>query len=218
MLSREDYLDRWSDLHGGLDPRGSRLIGGWLRGVYALAWPWARAQVPPTAITLLGGALAAGVVWVASFGGRWPILAALLVGVAGVMDNLDGAVAVVTDRVTRWGGLLDALVDRVSDALLLLALWAVGAPAWACLAAGSAAFLQEYARARAAALGVADITVVTVSERPTRVAVAAMFLLGAGIYPSAAAGWAAAGAYVSLALAAVALAQLLLAVRRRLIA
>ena len=48
-------------------------------------------------------------------------------------------------------------------------------------------FLQEYTRARAAAGGMAEIGVVTVWERPTRVIVTAMFVLGAGIYVSAAA-------------------------------
>jgi CDP-diacylglycerol--glycerol-3-phosphate 3-phosphatidyltransferase len=214
-MGRADYLRRWSALHGGVAPTG--LVGGWLRGVHLLARPLVRLRVPPALITILGGVVAGAAVWVASQGGGWPVAAALLLGVSGVLDNLDGAVAVMTDRVTGWGGLLDSLVDRISDALLLLALWVVGAPPWACLAAAALAYLQEYARARAVAVGVTDTAVVTVSERPVRVAVAAMFLLGAGLYQGAATTWAAAGAVVSLALGVVGCCQLLLVLHRRLV-
>ena len=60
------------------------------------------------------------------------------------------------------------------------------------------------------------IEVVTVSERPTRVIVAAMFLLGAGAYPAGAAVWVDVGTAAWLGGGATGLAQLLLAVHRRL--
>jgi CDP-diacylglycerol--glycerol-3-phosphate 3-phosphatidyltransferase len=61
-----------------------------------------------------------------------------------------------------------------------------------------------------------EVGVVTVSERPTRVIVTAMFLLGAGLYADAAAGWAAAGAGAWTTIGTVGLVQLLVAVRRKL--
>ena len=64
------------------------------------------------------------------------LLAVVLVVVSGLLDGLDGAVAVLTDRATRWGHVLDSLVDRCSDGLYLVALWLVGAPAGVCVAAG----------------------------------------------------------------------------------
>jgi CDP-diacylglycerol--glycerol-3-phosphate 3-phosphatidyltransferase len=140
----------------------------------------------------------------------------VLVGLTGLTDSLDGAVAVMTGRESRWGAVLDSVVDRVSDVLYLVALAVVGAPLWACLVAGVLLFTQEYARARAAAVGLDDIGVLTVGERPTRVTVVAMFLLAAGIYPASAAWWASAGAYVSVGVGAIALVQLLVVVRRRL--
>ena len=216
VLSRADYLDRWSALHGGYDPRSSRVVGPWLSAVYALARPLARAGVAPDAVTLLGLVLAGGVVVASAAGGRWVLLASLVTLVSGLLDSLDGAVAVLTGRATRWGAVLDSVVDRASDALLLLALWVVGAPAWACVAAGVLVLTQEYARARATAVGLDDIGVVTVGERPTRVLVVAAFLLGAGLYDGSAAWWASLGARVSLAVGAVALVQLLVVVRRRL--
>lgn len=216
VFSREEYLDRWSTLHGGYDPRSSRLVGPWLTTIHALATPFARLGVPPDVVTLLGAVVSAGVVWLCTLGGSWVVLAAVVVGLSGVLDSLDGAVAVMTGRESRWGAVLDSVVDRVSDALYLAALWVVGAPAWVCVVAGFLVLTQEYARARATAVGMDDVGIVTIGERPTRVIVVAMFLLGAGIYASSAALWATAAAWVSVGIAAVALVQLLVVVRRRL--
>ena len=214
--TRAEYLARWSDLHGGYDPTASPLTRTYLAIVYGLARPLAATRVPPDVVTLLGVGFSGLVVWVASLGGRWPILAFALVVLSGLVDSLDGAVAVLTDRVTRWGYVLDSVADRVSDGLYLVALWLLGADVWVCVAAGALMMLQEYARARALAGGLDDIGVVTVWERPTRVITTAMFLLGCGIYPSAAETWARAGAAAWLGLGVIGLVQLLAMVRRRL--
>lgn len=216
VLSREEYLDRWSTLHGGYDPRTSRIVGPWLTVVHAVATPFARLGVPPDVVTLLGGLVSVLAVWLCTLGDRWVILAAVVVGLSGLTDSLDGAVAVMTGRETRWGAVLDSVVDRVSDVVFLVALWVVGAPLVVCLLAGGLLFTQEYARARATAIGMDDVGVVTIGERPTRVIVVAMFLLAAGIYPASAAFWASLGAWVSVGVGAVALVQLLVVVRRRL--
>jgi phosphatidylglycerophosphate synthase len=216
MLDREAYFDRWTELHGGYDPRSSRLTRAWLTLAYTLARPLARRGLPPDLVTGLGALVAGVAVYLAWLGEGWVIAAAVVVAMSGVADNLDGAVAVMTGRTTRWGFVLDSIVDRVSDALYLVALWLVGAPAWVCVLAGGLMGLQEYARARAGNAGMTEIGVVTIWERPTRVIVTAMFLLGAGIYSDSAASWAAAGAVAWAALGLVGLVQLLVVVRRRL--
>jgi CDP-diacylglycerol--glycerol-3-phosphate 3-phosphatidyltransferase len=162
-------------------------------------------------VLVSGGAAA-----LAAAGGRWAVAAAAVVVVSALLDSLDGAVALLTGRATAWGSVLDSVVDRVSDGLYLVALWLVGAPPGLCVAAGALTLLQEYARARAAAGGMREIGVVTVWERPTRVVVTALFLLGAGLYVARADLWAALGAAAWLGLGAVGLVQLLLVVRRRL--
>jgi phosphatidylglycerophosphate synthase len=216
VLDRAQYFDRWGQLHGGYDPRSSRLTGAWLSVTYTIARPLAAARVPPDLVTMLGAAASLLAVYLASLGGRWVVVAAALVALSGVVDNLDGAVAVMTERTSRWGFVLDSVVDRVSDGLYLVALWMVGAPASLCVLAGALMGLQEYARARAGNAGMGEIGVVTVWERPTRVITTAMFLLGAGIHVTAAPGWAIAGAGVSAALGLVGLVQLLVVVRHRL--
>jgi len=143
------------------------------------------------------------------------LLAALLVAASGVLDNLDGAVAVLSQRTSRWGFVLDSGCDRLADAAYCLALLLAGASAGAAASGASLALLHEYVRARAAVAGMPEIGVVTISERPTRVIVTAMFLLGAGMYPGAAHLWAAAGAAAWVVLGVVGLVQLLLVVHRR---
>lgn len=80
----------------------------------------ARTPLTPNAITWLGFWLTVGatalIVTGHLFAAGWLVL------VAGFFDMLDGALARVTNRVTRFGGILDSTLDRLSDAVLLLGL------------------------------------------------------------------------------------------------
>jgi phosphatidylglycerophosphate synthase len=169
--------------------------------------------VPPDALTAAGLLVALAALVPAWLGGRWATLAAAVVLVSAAADSLDGAVAVLAGRETRWGHVLDSVADRVADVAYLAVFWLLGAPGWICALAGAALFLLEYARARANAAGMDDVGVVTVGERPTRVVVTAVFALCGGLIDPI---WHGLGAVVIAALALVGLAQLLVAVRRRL--
>ena len=216
-LSRDEYFDRWAELHGGYDPRtGSAVLRAWLAMVHAVAQPLARRGVSPDAVTygsLVVSALAAGL---AALGGRWLLLATLVLVLSGLLDNLDGAVAVLTGRTTRWGYVLDSVVDRISDLLYLVALVAVGAPVEPAALCGALVFLLEYSRARAGNAGGDETGAVTIAERPTRVIVVAAALLAGGVLPGSAALLATVGVAVLTALTAVGLVQLLPALRRSL--
>lgn len=203
------YLAGWSALHGGYAPRG--VVLGYLRVVHALARPFLR--LPPDAVTALGLAAALAVLWPAAAGGRWALLAALAVLASALADGLDGAVAVLTGRASRWGAVLDSVADRVADLAYLGAFWLLGADARWCVAAAIGLFLLEYARARAAASGLADIAVVTVGERGVRIAVAVAFLLCGGWLGPV---WFDLGAAAIAGVSSAGLAQFLLVARRRL--
>jgi phosphatidylglycerophosphate synthase len=211
---RDEFLSRWSDLHGGVSPRG--LVGGWLSLIYPLARPLAAARVPPIVPTLLGVALAVAALGPAAAGGRWVLPAVALVVLSAALDSVDGAVAVLTGRVTARGAVLDGLCDRISDLAYVGALWLTGAPAGWCVAGGAIALLHEQLRASARATGLTEVGAVTVSERPTRVIVTAAFLLGAGLYPATAGDWATGGAVAWTVVGAVGFVQLYLALSRRL--
>lgn len=213
-LSRDSYLQEWSHLHGGYDPRSNTLVRWWLFMTYDVARLPVRARLSPdllTGLAVLVSVAAAAVAWL---GGRWLILAAVVVVLSGLLDNLDGAVAVLTGRSTQWGYVLDSTADRVSDLAYLAALWLAGAPAGVCVAGGALMFLLEFVRARAGAAGMSEVGVITVWERPTRVVVTAAFLLCAGVFADDV--WASLGAAAWVGLGVVGLGQLLIVVRRTL--
>jgi phosphatidylglycerophosphate synthase len=213
-MDRATYLQQWSTLHGGARPTG--VVGGWLRIVHVAASPLARLRVPPDAVTLLGLLIACSAPLLASLG-RWGVLAgALVIALSGLFDSLDGAVAVMTGRTSRWGAVLDAVADRISDAAFVTTLWVVGAPASVCVAAVGLCWLQEYARARAGGAGMTEVGVLTLNERPTRVVVVVMFLLATVARPDDDPGWATLGAWALVGLGVIGLVQLLVVIRRTL--
>lgn len=214
LLSRDSYLQQWSQLHGGYDPRSNTMVRWWLFMTYDVARLPARVGVSPDLLTGVAVLVSVGAAALAWLGGHWLVLAAVAVVVSGLLDNLDGAVALLTGRSTRWGYVLDSTVDRVSDLAYVGALWLAGAPAEVCVAGGALMFLQEFVRARAGAAGMSEVGVITVWERPTRVIVTAAFLLCAGLFLDDV--WASLGAAAWVGLGVVGLGQLLVVVRRRL--
>jgi CDP-diacylglycerol--glycerol-3-phosphate 3-phosphatidyltransferase len=211
---RAEYLRRWSVLHSGLEP--SPLVRRWLSICYVCARPLAQIGLAPLVVTVAGVAVAGLVPALAAFGGGWVWLAAVVTVLSGLLDNLDGALAALRERATGFGAVADALADRVADTAYLLALWLLGAPGWLVGLAAGLTFVQEYLRARAAGLGVDEVGVVTVWERPTRVILVAFLLLGCAIQPDVADRIAVAGAGAALAFAVAGIGQLLRFLRRAL--
>jgi CDP-diacylglycerol--glycerol-3-phosphate 3-phosphatidyltransferase len=79
---------------------------------------------------------------------------------AGVFDMFDGAVARLTDRVTKFGALFDSVMDRISEAVVLFGLLAFyldkGSTLGAVLVYVSitGSIMVSYVRARAEGLGI----------------------------------------------------------------
>lgn len=211
-MDAEQFRREWAALHGGVVPTG--VVGGWLTISRALGSPLARLRIAPDAVTGLALVVAWAAVVPAAARGRWVLLAALLVAASGVLDGLDGAVAVLQGRASRWGFVLDSFCDRLSEAGFAVALYLAGAPGWPVAGWVAVGWAQEYLRARAAAAGMTGIVVVTVSERPTRIAVAALFLLAAGLDPASGPAWAGLGAAAGSLVGLAGLGQLLVAVHR----
>jgi CDP-diacylglycerol--glycerol-3-phosphate 3-phosphatidyltransferase len=211
-----DYLVRWSAAHDGYDAASTRFVRGWLAAVHRLARPVARAGVLPDVLTAWTAWCALVVVVLTARGGGWAVAAGALLVASGLGDALDGAVAVLTDRVTAWGYVLDSAVDRINDVLYLVAAWIAGAPAWMAVACGTAFGLLEYVRARAGNAGPGATTVVTVGERPQRIICCAIAVGLAGMVPARATDVAGHSLTVLLVLSVAGLAQLTVAVFRQL--
>ena len=178
MLNRDDYLAAWSRWHGGAGTE-SALVRGWLTLAYTLARPLA--GLPPVVVTALGLLAAAASIGPALAGGPWLMAAGVLVGLSGLLDSLDGALAIGTGRASRRGFVLDSVVDRLTEAAYAAALWAAGAPGWLAVAFGALCWLPDYLRARAGQAGVSETGALSVWERPTRVILTGLTLSGAGV-------------------------------------
>jgi archaetidylinositol phosphate synthase len=213
---RRAGVQGWAALHGGLTP--SAPVRVWLGGVQRLAAAGPVARMPPDALSAAGVAAAVAAALVATAGGRWPLLTALLVVLVGVLDGLDGAVALGTGRARPLGAVVDAMADRVGDLLLAATLAALGAPAPWCAAAAALTLLHEYLRARAGAAGMPGPGAVTVAERPTRLALVGVAALGAGVLPTGTPwtgwGWATVSAVAWVVVGVAGLVHLAAGVRR----
>lgn len=112
----------------------------------------------------------------------------LVCGVFALSDSLDGVLARLSGRSSKWGAYLDSTLDRVADSAIFggLVLWYSGgghtpylaALALACLILGS---VVSYAKARAEGLGMTAN--VGIAERAERVVVVlfATGLVGLGV-------------------------------------
>jgi phosphatidylglycerophosphate synthase len=212
LPDRAQYRADWSALHGGFDPAGSPFVNGWLTVMEVVARPLARRGVSPNLLTAVGLGVAAASLPAAALAGakrRWGLAAGAAVAASGLFDGLDGAVATLSARTTPWGFVLDSLADRGADAFYLAALQRVGAPRGLVTAAAGAIVTLEYSRARAGNAGFGEIGVVTVGERPTRIAVTSAGLVMAGLFPSRARLSAVAAAASVAALSAVGAGQFL---------
>jgi len=99
----------------------TRLIGvifGWLID-HIVRW-LALSRIHPNVLTFLGLLINIWAAYLFSKGRfRW---AALVVIGAGLFDMVDGRVARATDRVTRFGGFFDSVLDRYSDLAVFMGL------------------------------------------------------------------------------------------------
>ena len=127
----------------------------------------ARTSITPSAITWFGFLLAVGAAALIIAGHLFA--AGFMVLFAGFFDMLDGALARHTNQTTRFGAVLDSILDRLSEAVLLLGilvlfllveelsvLFTLLAKEWSILLVCLALFgslLVSYIRARAEALG-----------------------------------------------------------------
>jgi CDP-diacylglycerol--glycerol-3-phosphate 3-phosphatidyltransferase len=133
-------------------PRPAEKAGVWIAG--RLGRLFVVLRLTPNTITVLGliASLAAGYFLAV----RRPLAAGLLIVAAGFLDMLDGQVARLTGRRTRFGALLDSSLDRYAEFALYGGLayhfrgrWIEGLAALAFL--GSV--MVSYTRARAEGLG-----------------------------------------------------------------
>jgi CDP-diacylglycerol--glycerol-3-phosphate 3-phosphatidyltransferase len=146
----------------------------------------ARTGISPNAITAIGTAgVAAGALGFFTRGEFF--WGTIVITVFVLLDMLDGAVARVTGKISKWGAFLDSTMDRVADAAifsgLLIGLYRGGQEglAWVALYCLVAGVVVSYAKARAEGLGyTCDVGIAERTER-LLIALVAAGLDGLGV-------------------------------------
>jgi phosphatidylglycerophosphate synthase len=160
-MSREEFFSTWSDLHGNAKISG--IVKVWLSISYLIVKPISRVRITPNILTMFG--LFFGVILFLNANTSW---ASVLLVLSLICDGIDGSLAILTKKSTKWGAILDSVVDRLTEIFWVLALYKIGADLKLLVLVLLTASLQEYVRARSAGLGVSEVGIVTFAERPVR--------------------------------------------------
>ncbi len=145
----------------------------------------AKLGISPNAITM-AGLIGAGIsAYIIATGNLWA--GGIVMLVAGVLDLFDGALARATGRASRFGALLDSVVDRLSEIVLLLGLlifYLNGSSSNGVILvylAVTTSVMVSYLRARSEGLGIENRG--GIMTRPERVALMGIGLIVARWYP-----------------------------------
>lgn len=163
-MLKANFFKAWSNLHG--DAQISGIVKGWLNISYYLVKPLAKFKVTPNMLSITG--LIFGVALYLNAQTPWAI--GLLVASL-LCDGIDGSLAIITNKASKWGAALDAILDRTTELFWLLTFISIGGDEYVVISAAVLAFAQEYLRARAGGLGLTEVGVVTIAERPVRASI-----------------------------------------------
>ena len=129
-----------------------------------------QAGLSPNSLTSIGFLLsiaASLLYWGGLSGWEWGAAILVLI-IAGYFDAVDGAMARKYSKVSKFGGVLDSVLDRISEIALYAGLVAGGlVPVWVGLWALTSSLMVSYVRARVSAEGV-TLKGVGIAERPER--------------------------------------------------
>jgi phosphatidylglycerophosphate synthase len=173
-MNQSEFFAKWSKLHG--DATISGIVKGWLRISFILVRPIAKLKITPNMLSAFG--LFFGVLLFFNAENNWAIL---LLITSLICDGVDGSLAIVTNKESKWGAAVDSIFDRLTEVFWALTFIAIGANQNVVMAAVLLAAVQEYLRARAAGLGLAEVGVVTIAERPVRAAILFVALVAAAL-------------------------------------
>ncbi len=166
----------------------SKLKNQFEAAVTGIVKPLGGLGITPNHLTILGMALAGVTAYMYTrvLGDRKYLLyAAGMFIVSGFIDAIDGVLARSTGKVTRFGGFLDSVADRYSDAIVYSGIIAADlCDLWVGLLALFGSMLVSYTRARAEMEGV-NMAGIGIAERAERMIFLALCTAVAYWYPQA---------------------------------
>ena len=139
----------------------------------ALVRPLAKAGLTPNAVTVVG--LFLSLLSAYLFYLREPRLAALALLIGSLVDALDGTLARMTGKTSRFGAFLDSTLDRVSDGAILFGIALGDLADWRmAFLAFMGSYLVSYERCRAELAGSGKLAV-GIAERAERLLILMAF-------------------------------------------
>ncbi len=171
-MNQDEFFTKWSALHGSAEVKG--IVRLWLTISFVIAKGFSLLKVSPNLLTLIGLLLACAMAL-----SPLSILAIVLLVLSLMADGIDGSLAILTSKESKWGSTLDAVADRISEAIWLYVAYRAGVSIGIAITLWIVASTQEYARARVASLGYSTIDLVTPTERPVRASAVFIILVAA---------------------------------------
>ena len=160
-MNKSEFLTTWSKLHGDAPVNG--IVKAWLNISFVITKPLSKVGITPNSLTVSG--LIFGVFLYIYAQTIW---APILLVISLICDGIDGSMAIITGKFSKWGAILDSVIDRLTEVFWVLALYSLGIDINLLLSVLVLSAIQEYLRARAGGVGVVEVGVVTYAERPVR--------------------------------------------------
>ncbi len=127
----------------------------------------AQTGLKPNHITLIGFILGIPIAYF--YATQQPLLALITIIASGIMDALDGAVARATGKTTKFGAVLDAVLDRYVEFFIIIGIALGNYARWSyAMIALFSAIMVSYTRARAESSGGLNNCAVGLFERQER--------------------------------------------------
>ncbi|MEM3833580.1 MAG: archaetidylinositol phosphate synthase [Thermoprotei archaeon] len=127
----------------------------------------AKIGLKPNHITLIGFIL--GILTAYFYATQQPLFALATIIISGIMDALDGAVARAAEKVTRFGAVLDAVLDRYVEFFIIIGIALGGYTEWVyAMITLFSSIMVSYTRARAESSGGLKNCAVGLFERQER--------------------------------------------------
>ena len=152
-MQRDKFFESWSERHGNAKVTG--IVKTWLSISYFVAKILCKFKLSANTITILGLIFAILLYMNAKL-----IWAPLFLVLSLLSDGIDGSLAIISGKSSKWGALLDSTLDRFSDAAifigaLLFYIESSDPLVVVLLVAVSASFMVSYIKARAESLSIA---------------------------------------------------------------
>ena len=146
----------------------------------AIVRPLARAGLTPNAVTVIGLLLSLLAAYL--FYRGEPRLAALTLLIGSLVDALDGTLARLTGKTSRFGAFLDSTFDRISDGAILFGMALGSLVDWrVAFLTFMGSYLVSYERCRAELAGSGKLTV-GIAERAERLLILMIFSFAGAEY------------------------------------